>query len=914
MKRLLFALLVFVFVFAACEKDESILELSIQEIYASIETEEQTKTVLDEKNNVRWSSCDQIVAFMKTSLGVKYQIKDEYIGQTSGYFSKVSSGSSDDLGAGMELNHNVVYYPYSKEIDVERSNDNYFLNVVIPSTQKYVANSFDNGAFPMVAVSDDNDISFKNVCGGIKLQLKGSAKIKKIKLQGANNELLSGSATVTCFSEGSAPIVEMGDNASKVLVLDCGEGVQLNENVATAFIMTLPPTEFKKGFTVTIVDTKGKEEIMSTEKLNNVKRSTLLVMPEKNSIVHEIEIPNNQIWYTTTHGDIARVRDTWGWYDDDTGEDHSGTCFGAKIISNVYENGKGVITFDGDVTKVENQPFDSFYIKDVVSVKLPNSVKEIGAYAFYNTHGGLSEIYLGDGITSIGAEAFACCSFENIDLPENLEYIGEDAFRSCKNLNKINIPDKVGFIGQGAFYGCKALRNITGKCVAEDNQSIVCNNTLIYVTPDDNMTEYTTPNGVSNIGSYLFCSSNDDFPNLKNIYIQNGVLKIGDRAFCDIKANISVPTNIKYIGESAFASCSNLISVDLQDITYLGNFAFSWCKNLKRVTLGDELDYIPEGAFQDCTSLEDITMGHWIKSCAFDDFGNLSFGQSAALKNIYITAPYPPDLALGNFRTLDLKIFVPKDSEDLYKAKYPENAHQIEGRNFVKNNEIWYYSNDGAVSVNPNNFNAKIISNKCTRNYGIITFDKDVTSIGESAFINYDNIETIILPESVVEIGSMAFSGCELLTKINIPHGVTSIKSGTFSGCKSLKSIELPSTIESIGYSSFQRCTNLENVLIYTTMNLKSLGNYAFHACTSLKGITLPGTICEIGNYAFLDCNSLQSVFCMADTPPSLGDNVFYGTHQRLNIYVPRSSVNKYLSNTDWSSYSSHVAEYDYLN
>ena len=75
-----------------CQKNEISETISSGgDLYATIEDKTSTKTVMDENNNIRWSEGDQIMAFMKTSLGLKYQLKPSYAGKTSGYFSKISS-------------------------------------------------------------------------------------------------------------------------------------------------------------------------------------------------------------------------------------------------------------------------------------------------------------------------------------------------------------------------------------------------------------------------------------------------------------------------------------------------------------------------------------------------------------------------------------------------------------------------------------------------------------------------------------------------------------------------------------------------------------------------------------------------------------------------------------------------------
>ena len=266
----------------ACQKTEENFEQSdAHELHASIEADGASKTVLDENNNIRWSEGDQIVAFMKTSLGLKYQLKDSYIGETSGYFSKVSSASSDDLGAGMEWDHIVAYYPYAESIKCAKSGDNYQISVILPTEQTYAPDSFGNGSWPMVAVSNDNDITFKNVCGGMKLQLKGTQKVVAINLEGKNSEKLSGAATVTAYTDGETkPAITMASGASTSVTLNCGSGVHLNESTATEFILALPPVLFSKGFTVTVTDDSGSPYTVETDKANTVLRSSLLVMPD----------------------------------------------------------------------------------------------------------------------------------------------------------------------------------------------------------------------------------------------------------------------------------------------------------------------------------------------------------------------------------------------------------------------------------------------------------------------------------------------------------------------------------------------------------------------------------------------------------------------------------------------------------
>lgn len=265
-------------IFAACNKPETLVPAS-DTITARIEQESApTKTYMDANNNIRWSEGDQIVGFMKTSLGLKYQVLPSSVGKTWASFENVS-GSNGNINAGTEWDHNVVYYPYSNTIEAEKSGSNYALDVVLPAEQAYAPESFGNGSMAMVAVSEDNNITFRNILGGMKLQLRGTQKVKSIKLQGNNNEKLSGAATVTAYTDETKPAITMASDASTSVTLNCGSGVQLSESTATEFIIALPPVLFSNGFTVTVTDSDSKTYTVETDKANTVLRSSLLAMP-----------------------------------------------------------------------------------------------------------------------------------------------------------------------------------------------------------------------------------------------------------------------------------------------------------------------------------------------------------------------------------------------------------------------------------------------------------------------------------------------------------------------------------------------------------------------------------------------------------------------------------------------------------
>ena len=67
----------------------------------------------------------------------------------------------------------------------------------------------------------------------------------------------------------------------------------------------------------------------------------------------------------------------------------------------------------------------------------------------------IQKVEIGDGVTSIGNEAFRnCYSLPSVTIPNGVTSIGDEAFHSCYSLSSVTIPNGVTSIGNQAFYGC----------------------------------------------------------------------------------------------------------------------------------------------------------------------------------------------------------------------------------------------------------------------------------------------------------------------------------------------------------------------------------------------------------------------------------------------------------------------------
>ena len=300
MKKTKISILILSLAMAACQKPE-IVQLGAESFTASIESlESQTKTSMTPEKYIVWSQNDRLAVFQGSKVSTEYKLADECAGTSDGRFIMVNSDANSNVGSAFQSN--IAFYPYLDNLSLTVSEGPYYgINgYTLPSEQMFTEGSFANGSFPMIAVTEtlsNHSFKFKNVLGAIKLQLKGNQTVKSIKITGKNNEVLSGTATVTTYPGETKPSITMTgtDAASKSVTLSCGaKGVLLNESTATEFIIALPPVVFTKGFTVTVTNSADKELTVETDKENKVLRSSLLVMPEVTLDDPTVDLPEGE--------------------------------------------------------------------------------------------------------------------------------------------------------------------------------------------------------------------------------------------------------------------------------------------------------------------------------------------------------------------------------------------------------------------------------------------------------------------------------------------------------------------------------------------------------------------------------------------------------------------------------------------
>lgn len=284
MKKILPIIAASVSFLISCQKEESLVvsdtRVDVPTLNASIEAMPSGRTSYEETDrSVRWTAQDRIIAFMKSTDWGRFQIQARYAGEKNAVFDW-NGGTLPSL-VKENLDHYVALYPYQDGVVCSVTGGTYTLtNIVLPSTQNYAEDSFANGSFPMVAACDESDLTFRNLCGVLKLHLKGKQKVSSIIVKGNGDEPLSGKASVSVTPGVGEPEITMAAEAETSVTLKCVSPVQLTEIESVDFYISLPPTEFKNGFAVTVIDTDDNEYVFKSAKSMTISRSIVLKMPE----------------------------------------------------------------------------------------------------------------------------------------------------------------------------------------------------------------------------------------------------------------------------------------------------------------------------------------------------------------------------------------------------------------------------------------------------------------------------------------------------------------------------------------------------------------------------------------------------------------------------------------------------------
>ena len=857
MKKLFLAAVVMLG-FAACTNDatEDVI-VDVPETL-TVSFEESSRVQLQNDKTV-WSVGDLVSVFYRSDANQQWKFQGK-TGDRTGTLKRVSTPQATE-----KLSKVVVVYPY---------NENYYINpetcniqAFMPAEQTYLEDSYGLDGNIMISQSEYNQFSLKNVCGWLKIQLKGDGQVvQKITLKGNNGEQVAGELYIDSADATATLATEMGGAADDAVggslvfedailtevTLNCPDGVTLGSE-ATAFYIALPPQEFSNGFNIKV--TYADDTTMTKSTTNKIVIERNVIQP-MDALYYDGNLPPvYELAYTTNDGKPLDPYTTEG--------------FGSDFVENIYDatTGCGSLKFSGKITTIPEKAF----------IACTN----------------LTKIELSKDVTNINTEAFSGCrALTVMNIPQSVKTIGNKAFYNCSGMTEITIAASVASIGTSSFEGCGGKANINCKI----------SNSSSYGDGDfykAKFIEVIIGHSVTEIGDYAFVECNS----LTSITIPDSVTSIGGGAFerCTSLTSVTIPNSVTSIDNSAFYECSSLSSVTIPNsVTSIGHYAFAYCTTLASFTIPDSITSIKTAAFYNCDSLKEIYYSGELSDWCKIDIGNfdanpMSNGAKLYINDIELTeATIPSDITdvkdytfqgctsltsvTFHKRVTSIGEFAFGDCPSLTSVTIPDSITLIESSTFsycTSLKEVYYTGDLSAwCKINFGNNNANPMSN------------------GAKLYLN----------------------GVEL-TEATIPSDITDIKY-TFTGCTSLMSVTIGKRVTSIGEYAFYGCNRLCSVTLGNSVT--EIGERAFCDCSSLTNVTIPDSVSSIAKYAFLDCNSLKDVYCKPTTPPSGDSNMFsyyssgYYKPIGCTIYVPRESVDAYKAAYRWSEYKSSFVAYDF--
>jgi hypothetical protein len=398
--------------------------------------------------------------------------------------------------------------------------------------------------------------------------------------------------------------------------------------------------------------------------------------------------------------------------------------------------------------------------------------------------------------------------------------IGKSAFAYCTNLTSVTIPNNITNIGEAVFLGSANLTNISVNA-SNPSYSSTTNGVLLdkgqgtLIQYPEGLTNdiYTLPNGVTNIGPYAFAS-------------------------CFRLTTVSIPYQVKSIGEFAFSECSGLTNVTIaytiigylqQGITNIGFEAFSYCTSLISVSTP-------------------VTNNATI--------GGLAFAFCTNLTSAFLWGNAPPDFETAFYGDPDAIVYYAPETTG-WSATFGDAPTMAETPAF----EFEYSTSNGSVTITGYNgsYGTVVIPNTIN---GYV-----VTSIGQRAFFDNNQVTNITIDDAVTNIGTSAFT-CPNLISVTIPGSVTNFDYA-FESCSILASVTIDNGVSIIGDGAFQYCQSLTSIVMPNSVI--SIAQSAFENCSSLASVTIPAGVTNISNSAFEGCISLTSAYFEGNAPPNPG-------------------------------------------
>ena len=456
------------------------------------------------------------------------------------------------------------------------------------------------------------------------------------------------------------------------------------------------------------------------------------------------------------------------------------------------------IEFPSNLQSIGGSAF--FSCNQFKSVVLPESVTTIGEGAFHscmhlesiilppslteiqhNTFSGctaLTSIQIPSSVTKIGSDAFSHCSaLKEIKFPVSLKTISNFAFISCSSLETISIPGSVTSIGNCAFESCRLLKNVR----FEDGYETL---NLGHGRPDYEKLFEDCPIESVYLGRDL-AYENSPFKKtglIKNLTISESVQVIPADLFsgASLLTSLTIPNSVSTIEGSAFLNCTNIETISFgNSLKTIGGLAFQGCTKLKYIHLPESLTTIGYRAFNKCKSLVSVWLGKNITTIMSEAFSGCNIAKVILCAD---TKPEGADYIGGKSKIK----YVPNDT---YSWKnqlvYPHISDMFELNNVVyapADDDTEYcdiidctYFPDSDEFIVPETVehNGKTYRVRNVNNYAFCSNPDikhvelpDIATIGNGAFSQDENLQTVSFGSTVGTIGQYAFENCQAVTDL----------------------------------------------------------------------------------------------------------------------------------------------------
>ncbi len=547
---------------------------------------------------------------------------------------------------------------------------------------------------------------------------------------------------------------------------------------------------------------------------------------------------------------------------------------------------KVICSEDGQEYTVVEVGSHSFSSCDgLTGYSLPETIKTIQDYAFYNCTGLKCDIQIPGNLIYLGAFSFNKC--QNLTgpliIPDGIIRIPQYAFWYCENIESVKLPSKLQTIETCAFRNCHSL---SGPLELPETLTTLAVLAFEYCTKLTG--DLIIPEGVKVINDNVFhgCSGFNG-----KLEFASDVETIARGAFsgCSgLVGPLDLPSTVSSIGANAFQNCSNLTGElpSLENLSTIEANIFSNCQKLTgSIILPTDITSLGESCFNNCSGLTgQLAIPETVKT-----IGESAFAGCTGLTGDLILPEGLTSMGVEAFKgcagfTGDLRI--------------PDAITSI------ANNVFQGCSGFDGVLYLPESLTRIGTSafNNCVGLKGSITFPETLKEIGSSAFHNCSGLTgDLLLPDAITRLNEYAFDGCSGFNRhLKLPANLKTISQCAFRGCKGLiGELDIPETVTTIGQYAFADCSGLTGVLKlpnviteigwYTFSNcsgftgdlilpdgIKTIGSYAFQKCKGFNGILhLPEELNEIQSYAFTGCSGFTGDLKIPDNVTSIGNNAF---------------------------------------